>query len=348
MNIWIDLGHIPQYNFYRNLIVRLSQEQHTVYVTAINRGKLAKIVQKELGSLVNVKIFIIGEHKLSKLSAILHANLFRMIKLLWWKCGRHFDVAVSNCVFTAFIGWLYRIPNYAFDDDPQVWDYKPKIWFSTKSHYCLYKLPDNYKLSPKVKVLKALKEWSYLAPSVYKADISALDEYDVKPKEYVFLREVSVGTVNYTGQASGAILNVAHLIPKDKKVLFSLEDKSKRDLYPKDWILLQEPLKDVHSLIYYAAGLASSGDSMAREAALLGIPAYYLGIRHSMPANLAAAEVADFNNEVSLPFAQWVDQKLNKTPSELSSIQSQVRSQIDEKFDDINEYMYGVVKNEDK
>lgn len=348
MNIWIDLGHIPQYNFYRNLIVRLSQEQHTVYVTAINRGKLAKIVQNELGSLDNVKIFIIGEHKSSKLSATLHANLFRMIKLLWWKCGKHFDIAVSNCVFAAFIGWLCRIPNYAFDDDPQVWDYKPKIWFSNKSHYCLYKLPDNYHLSPKVKVLKALKEWSYLATSVFKPKMDVLNDYNVEAKKYVFLREVSVGTINYTGQSSGAILNIAHLIPKDKKVLFSLEDKSKRDLYPKDWILLQEPLKDVHSLIYFSAGLVSSGDSMAREAALLGIPAYYLGVRHSMPANLAAAEVADFNNEISMPFDQWVDEKLTKTTEDLIINQQFIRRQIDEQFDDINEYMYGLVKAEEK
>lgn len=67
-----------------------------------------------------------------------------------------------------------------------------------------------------------------------------------------------------------------------------------------------------------------------------------------MPANLAAAEVADFNNEISLPFAQWVNEKLTKTPSVLTTIQSQVRHQIDEKFDDINEYMYALVKNEEK
>ena len=348
MNIWIDLCHIPQYNFYRNLINRLATEGNTVYVSLLDRGNLVKIVNKELKNKPNIIIETIGRHRLTKLSAIIDANLMRIIKMFFFVKSKKIDVAVSNCMFTGLYGKVFGFKNYAYGDDPQVWDAKARELLSDILHFCLYKLPDNYQLSPKVKVLKALKEWSYLAPSVYKADITALEEYGVKPKEYVFLREVSVGTVNYTGQASGAILNVANLIPKDKKVLFSLEDKSKRDLYPKDWILLQEPLKDVHSLIYYAAGLASSGDSMAREAALLGIPAYYLGIRHSMPANLAAAEVADFNNEISLPFAQWVNEKLTKTPSELTTIQLQVRHQIDEKFDDINEYMYGLVKNEER
>lgn len=349
MNIWIDLGHIPQYNFYKQFILRLVNDGHFVYLTVLNRGKLPIIVQKELVGMSNIRIDVVGNHKSNKISAILEANIIRFLELFIWKTKYPIDLAFSNSYLVGLISKLFSIRSYAFGDDLRKIDYKLKSIGNYKLYYCLFKLNDiKFKLNKKTYILKALKEWSYLAPSVYKADISALDEYGVKPKEYVFLREVSVGTVNYTGQASGAILNVAHLILKDKKVLFSLEDKSKRDLYPKDWILLQEPLKDVHSLIYYAAGLVSSGDSMAREAALLGIPAYYLGIRHSMPANLAAAEVADFNNEVTMPFDQWVDQKLNKTPSELSSIQSQVRSQIDEKFDDINAYMYGLVKNEDK
>lgn len=67
-----------------------------------------------------------------------------------------------------------------------------------------------------------------------------------------------------------------------------------------------------------------------------------------MPANLAAAEVADFNNEVSMPFDQWVDEKLTKTTEDLIMNQQFIRRQIDEQFDDINEYMYGLVKNEEK
>lgn len=344
MNIWIDLCHIPQYNFYRNLINRLATEGNTVYVTLLDRGNLVRIVYKELKNKPNIIVATIGRHKLSKFSAIFDANLIRIIKMFFYIRKHKIDIAVSNCMFTGLFGRLFNFKNYAYGDDPQVWDAKPKELLSDKLHFCLYKIQDSCKLSPKVKVLKALKEWSYLAPSVFKPKMDVLNDYNVEAKKYVFLREVSVGTINYTGQSSGAILNIAHLIPKDKKVLFSLEDKSKRDLYPKDWILLQEPLKDVHSLIYFSAGLVSSGDSMAREAALLGIPAYYLGVRHSMPANLAAAEVADFNNEISMPFDQWVDEKLNKTPEDLIINQQFIRRQIDEQFDDINEYMYGLVK----
>ena len=120
--------------------------------------------------------------------------------------------------------------------------------------------------------IESVKEWAEMKPRRFVPKVEVLEKYGVKPKEYMFLREVTVGTINYSGQASGAILGIKQMIPAGMKVLFSLEEKKRRDEYPADWILLQEPIEDIHSLIYYAAGLVSSGDSMAREAALLGVP----------------------------------------------------------------------------
>ena len=156
-------------------------------------------------------------------------------------------------------------------------------------------------------VHNTLKEWAYLNPRTFVPKVEVLERYGVKPKEYMFLREVSVGTINYTGQESGAILGIKDMIPKGMKVLLSLEEKKRRKEYPEDWILLQEPIEDIHSLIYYAAGLVSSGDSMAREAALLGVPAYYLGIRYTMPANAAASKVAGLQNRRTMEFSAWID-----------------------------------------
>ena len=155
---------------------------------------------------------------------------------------------------------------------------------------------------------------------------------------------MSVGTLNYADQAPNTILKIVPIIPKDMTVLFSLEEKDKRHLYPKDWILLQEPIEDIHSLIYYSAGLVSSGDSMAREAALLGVPSYYLGIRYDMPANAAAAKVANLQNQKTAYLADWV-KNLSIAPEEAEKQQIALREHIDNEFIDINEYMMGLVEN---
>ena len=341
MNILIDIGHTPQLNFYKQLILHLSALGNKVYVLVLKRGRLPKIAQHELGKVENIIIVPIGKHRMNRISAILESNMLRLMQLVVWSINKHIDIVISNGAIANIVGWLHSIPCYAFGDDPQTWDYRPKLFFCNQSCYCIYE--SDKPLSPKAKILRCTKEWAYLAPKYFQPNPAVLEKYGVKPKEYVFLREVSVGTVNYAGQAAGAILGVQDFIPSDKKVLFSLEEKDKRHLYPKDWILLQEPIEYIHSLIYYSAGLVSSGDSMAREAALLGVPAYYLGIRYDMPANAAAAKVANLQNQKTADFATWV-KNLSITPQEAEQQQIALRKHIDEEFIDINAYMMALVE----
>ena len=338
MNVWVDLGHIPQYNFYKPLILRLAKEGKCVYVTYLNRGRMPKIIQAELGNVENVHLYQIGKHRMSRLSVILEANLLRNIQLIIWKIGKHIDVALSNGYQAAFIGWLFGVPSYSYDDDPQTIHYRPKVLLNKSCNYCIYKYQGK-KLSAKAHILPVLKEWAYLSPSVFTPNENVLKQYGVKPREYLFLREVSVGTMNYIGQKAQAIYAIKDLIPQNKKVLFSLEEKGKRDMYPKDWQLLQEPIDDIHSLIYYSCGLISSGDSMAREASMLGVPSLYLGIRTDMPANKAAIEVAKMYSIDTIDIKQWLNQCLVSS-EELNKRQVKIRERVFNSFIDISEYIY--------
>ena len=347
MRVWIDICHTPQYNFFKPVIEELASRGHEVYVTVLDRGKTPKIVAKELEGLEHVSVEVIGKHKMTKWSAIWDANLMRVCKLIHWARGKNLDVAISTNIFTPLVGGLFGMKSYSFGDDPQVWDFHPKGWLSTKAYQTLYEWTMDSKQLKHTEVLRCLKEWAYLNPLTFVPKVEVLEKYGVKPKEYMFLREVSVGTINYAGQASGAILGIKDMIPTDMRVLFSLEEKKRREEYPDDWILLQEPIEDIHSLIYYAAGLVSSGDSMAREAALLGVPSYYLGIRYSMPANAAASKVASLQNQKTMPFDVWmnkVNELMNEGVNELTNHQTSLRKHIDDEFIDINEYMLSLVE----
>lgn len=309
MNIWIDILHIPQFNFYKPLIKALSEHGHTVYLTVLDRGKLPKIATRETEGWSNVKVYVLGKHKMTKWSAIWDANIIRAFQLRNWARDKKIDIGFSNGMLLAWVCKQKGIPNYSFDDDPQTFDRKGKEKWNTECNFCVY---EDETIGAPSHVLRCTKEWAYLNPRTFVPKVEVLEKYGVKPKEYMFLREVSVGTINYAGQASGAILGIKDMIPTDMRVLFSLEEKKRRDEYPADWILLQEPIEDIHSLIYYSAGLVSSGDSMAREAALLGVPSYYLGIRYSMPANAAASKVASLQNQRTMGFEAWVREYITK------------------------------------
>lgn len=355
--IWIDIYHIPQLNFYLPLMRLLTAKGFTVYLTVLNRGRLVRIVKSDLerlgllteknGETGKVVVSVVGRHRMNRWSVIFEANFLRIIELGWWRLLHKVDVCFTNGFHATLWSRVFGNPSYTFGDDPDTFDYRPKLWWATKVHFCLvdqyYVATNSRTTSNDVVIVPCLKEWASLAPGVFNPDISQLHKFGVKPKEYLFLREVSVGTINYTCQASGAVRNIQHMIPKDKKVLFSLEEKHRRKEYPEDWILLQEPVEDIHSLIYYSAGLVSSGDSMAREAALLGVPAYYLGIRHSMPANLAASNVASLHNELTMPFDKWVTM-LDDSIEDAIAKQDERRRSIDDKFIDINQYMMDLVE----
>lgn len=342
MKVWIDILHIPQFNFYKPFINKLLDNGHHVIITVLNRGKLPIIAKKELIVSSNLSIYVIGRHRMNKFSVIFEANLLRIILLFFWILNKKIDIAFSNGSHVGMMGTLFRFPTYEFEDDPQAADYELMVKFSTQNHSMLYELPLNYQLNPKDKLLRVLKEWAYLNPIEFKPNKEALLPYNVKPHNYLFMREVSVGTLNYSGQAPDSILKISALVPNNIPVLLSLEKKERRDEYPKNWILLQEPIEDIHSLIYYSAGLVSSGDSMAREAALLGVPSYYLGIRYTMPANAAASKVANLQNQQTMPFDEWIH-TIGEDPIVAEQRQNELRKQIDDKFIDINKFMMDLV-----
>lgn len=347
MNVWIDIIHTPQFNFYRPLIGLLEERGIHVYVTVLDRGRLARIVKKELADLKNVEVYIIGRRRMNKFSVIVEANILRIPRLILWALNKHIDVSLSNGFHNDIVGKLFRFPCYNFGDDPQAPANKWTTKLST-SCYCLVGIKSDQMFLRKDDIFfPSLKEWACLSPAYFSPNMAALERYGLTPKSYIILREVSVSSLNYSNQAPNAIYRIIDQIPDGLTVLLSLEEKDKRTMYPSNWILLEEPVNDIHSLIYYSSGLVSSGDSMAREAALLGVPAYYLGIRTSMPSNRAAAKVANLSTRETASFEEWTGSLLKPVEDQIA-YQERTREGICANFSDITAFMLRLVMQYEK
>ncbi len=164
-------------------------------------------------------------------------------------------------------------------------------------------------------------------------------KYDVKPKQYVFLREVSTKTINYMNQEGGTISNYISVIACiGLKVILSLEDKLTMNAYPKEWIILQEPVEDIHSLIYYSSLLVSSGDSMAREGAMLGVKSIYCGIR-DMAANRFIQNYGMFHRIHSIKDFQAIIEK------DIVLEQESYRTNLDNIWIDVNRLIVDTIND---
>lgn len=278
MKVLIDISHPAHLNLFKSVVYKLSENKEEILVTILDRGKLYAIVEKELNGVDKVKI---AKHQGNFFSIIFEANILKIFSLIKLFFKIKPDICISAGSFTCgFVCKIFRIPNIQFSDDPE-----------RKLNFILEKLTSTELFFPpiiapnkKIKNFNALKEWAYLSPDYFTPDINVLKEYKLKEKEYIFVREVDTGSLNYQKQQKNIIATFANLLPESYKVLLSLEKKDTVNLYPSNWIILKEPVLDIHSLMYFSKLIISSGDSMAREGGMLGVPSIYCGYRE-MKAN---------------------------------------------------------------
>jgi len=276
LRILFDIAHPAHVNFFRNSVRQLQEDGHETFVTAIDRGPLLRILDAELGLTAHK----VGRHRGNKISIIFEANALKFVNLARFVIRNRIEVGVSVGGFV--LGAVMKLagrPNLQFDDDPESGAnaFLEKLT-ATRLYYPGFAEPGGI-----VATFNSLKEWAYLSPSYFVPDPGIPAAYGLLPREYFFVREVNTGSFYYSKQTPNLVAGIAADMPNATYVL-SLENKKTADLYPPEWTLLQEPIRDIHSLMYFSRAVLSSGDSMAREAAMMGVDSIYCGIR-KMQAN---------------------------------------------------------------
>lgn len=277
MRILVDIIHPCDVNFFRALVQRLLDEGHTVEMVYLDRGKVPALVAYEYPEVPATKV---GVHASSRWGLYLRTGLLRELQLGRHMGGAGFDVVIGFPGWqTAMVAKALGAKSIGCYDDPE---HRPNMLLSQA--FCdVLVLPEYLEIEGRnVRPMRALKEWAYLSPAHFTPRLDVLDEYGLRPKEYVFIREVEPRSLNYQTQ-SDVIRGAYEAGLRDETVVLSLEDKRRRPLFD-GWTILEEPVSDIYSLMHYAKLVVSSGDSMAREGAQLATPSIYAGER-SMKAN---------------------------------------------------------------
>jgi len=334
--ILFDFGHPAHVNFFKPAITQLLKEQYDIHISVLNRGKLPDIVKREFSGF---PVYVLGKHQGTVFSILWEANIKKLLELrkLCAKIKPDIGVAVYGFLMGAAMRLRGR-PNIQFSDDPErKINTRLQKWTASILSFPIFFT------SPKGKIqrFRALKEWAYLSPDYFTPNVEALKEYDLEPKKYIFVREVSNGSLNYQGQAANVVAQFANKFPRDYKVILSLEDKKTANQYPENWIILKEPVKDIHSLIYYSKCVVSSGDSMAREGAMLGVPSIYCGFR-IMLANKVMQDEKMLLCDTPENTVQLMQQIVDGTFS--FECQDIFRGRLREEWEDVTQYTINLIK----
>ena len=335
MKIVVDIAHPAHVNFFKKALRILSAQGHEILITGLRRGKLPGILENELGE---YPITYVGKHTGTKYSIIYEANIKKFFNLFFFalKHKPDFGLSVGSFNLGAVLS-IFGKPNLQFDDDPE----RPMNVFLEKMTSTRLFFPPITETAGNVETMNALKEWAYLTPKYFKAGTGELSRYSLEPGNYIFVREVSCGSLNYQDQQANIVASFSDKFPEGMPVLLSLEDKETISQYPKDWILLEEPVKDIHSLIYHSRMLVSSGDSMAREASMLGVPSLYCGIRE-MKAN----QLMEKKNMLFRATPNEAPELMRKIISGELKVQEQqaFREELLHQWDDITEFILSQIQ----
>jgi len=334
VKIVFDIVHPADVNFFRNLMTRFMNEGHRVTIICLRRGRLPEIVSRELAT---VPVVHVGRYGRSSLGLILRTGLARQLLLVPALLALRPDVTIGFGAFqTAVLARIFRFRSIGAYDDPEyrlLFRLCKTFFHRLAVPACVAPEGDN------VVPFKGLKEWAYLSPAYFQPDPSVLAQYGLEPMGYVFIRDVALVSLNYRSQRTHPVSELYRSGLDRERVVLSLEDRRQRDQY-KAWTVLDEPVQDIHSLIYYSKAVISSGDTVAREAAVLGVPAIYCGER-IMRANSELMRLGLLHH---IREARGVLEFLRRAAQEGSVHRRQaVREQLAAEWEDPNQVLYELV-----
>lgn len=276
MRFLFDIIHPSDVNFFKNSINVLKKDNN-IEIILRYRGKTFEIFRRELS---DIHCTVIGRHNKALAGKILSVS-GRFVYLLLFQHNKNFDASASFGSFHLNLtSKLNGIPSALFGDD---YEYMGKFgrilheYSGAKYRVIPASIPI---IGNNVLKYNGFKELAYLHPNYFKADKRCLDQYDLEPNNYVFIREIDKNSLNYMNLKQ---LNLVKIIDTINdlgfKVVLSLENKTRANILKDKCIILEEPVDDIYSLLYFASFTISSGDSMARESCLVGTPTIYTGGR---------------------------------------------------------------------
>ena len=278
MNIQFDLNHPVDINFFKKAIVTLKSQNHNIFITYRDRGKLGVILKHELN---DFNCFKIGIHY-KKFYSKLFGQLYR--DFLIYKFQRLHKIKMCVCFgsTSAIASFLNNVPYLAFDDD-----YEYKIPFYHANIFATRHIMPDYITFNNKKTWKyrGFKELAYLHPQNYRPSIKTILDLGLESGKYVFIRIIANVSLNYKNENNDFIKVIDYLNKVGLNTVVSLEDDLlKKELMKKSFVL-NEPVKDFPSVLSFARFSISFGDTMARESCLLGTPCIYTGKREMLMNN---------------------------------------------------------------
>ncbi len=268
MNYLFDIGHPAHVHLFKNVIRALIKNGHEVVISAKKTNGIESLLIYEGFSFISLGKK--GSNLVAKILKQLYFS-FRIYRILR---TRNIDIAMGVSISIAQAAKFTKTNAIVFDDD----DISATPVFAALSHSLA-----NYVLSPSILQAErnrekdifhhSYHELAYLHPNYFKPDLSVLSKLGLEDGEkYSIIRFSALKAhhdINERGiSKTQAEIIIEHLLHYGK-VYITSEKELPANLEP---YRLSLAFSEFHSFLSYANVLVCDSQSVAAEAAVLGVP----------------------------------------------------------------------------
>ena len=270
MNILIQLSHPAHFHLYKNVAHNLIDKGHEVHILIKSKDILEDLLVKS-----NLPYHNILEvaHRKSKWG-ILWDMLVRDWKIFWFSINKKINLLTGSTPEVAHIGWLLR--KYSInigEDDASVIPAFVKMTAPFMQN-CLSPISCNNGVYEKNTIhYHGFQKLAYLHPNRFKPNKDIVRQYGIEPDKPYFIMRFAKLNAHHDKGVSGINAEIAQNLIDILSPIGRVLITSERKLEPQfeKYRLQINPL-DIHHVMSFATLYVGDSQSMAVEAAMLGVP----------------------------------------------------------------------------
>ncbi len=266
MRVLFQLGHPAHFHLFRNTIADLQRDGHETFVLIRKKDILEDLLKEAKMPYVN----ILPSGKKSVWTLLL-----RLWRVYWFSLRNHIDVLVGSTPEVAQVAWLLRRRSVIMaEDDASI---VPQFIKAVRPFVDNYLSPvscDNGVLEKNTTHYQGFHKLAYLHPSRFTPDPSVVDQYFPHEKPYFLLRFAQLNAyhdvcAHAQGMDDATAQRLVEMLLPHGAVYITSERPLPDSL---EQYRLRINTLDIHHVMAFATLFIGDSQSMAVEAAMLGVP----------------------------------------------------------------------------
>jgi predicted glycosyltransferase len=270
MNILFCLGHPAHFHLFRFVLKELKEKSHRLIIVIKSKDVLEELLRNESWEYENIYP---EERSNSKLKIVI-SLIKRDHKLFKFSKNLKLDLMIGTSTEIARVGRLLNIPSIvAHEDDADVIKNFSRLTYPFASTILSPTSCNNGQWAAKTSVYHGYHELAYLHPKYFQPDVKKVKRLTNSPDEKYFIIRFAKLTAHHDSGKKGISNELALQIIHRLNLLGKVYITSERELNSEfEMYRINIDPSDMHHALAFASLYIGDSQTMAAEAAVLGIP----------------------------------------------------------------------------